>query len=163
MNSQEFRTAARNAYAAATEAFNAAFSAANAHQSYVFFKKAQDAYNAAGAQWIADQHTANTMAQAELDAATAKGCEEVTAEAVYTTAAADYAACNINPTTPGETFGIAWGADGEVLTYEQTIEAIATRRGWFDWQGHWVNIAAQEKRLSMRLTAAEVAATPITK
>ena len=46
------------------------------------------------------------------------------AEAAYTTAAADYAACNINPTTPGETFGIAWGADGEVLTYEQTIEAV---------------------------------------
>jgi hypothetical protein len=85
------------------------------------------------------------------------------AEAAYTTAAADYAACNINPTTPGETFGIAWGADGEVLTYEQTIEAIATRKGWYDWQGHWVNIAAQEKRLSMRLTATEVAATVITK
>ena len=35
------------------------------------------AKTAADAQWIADQHTANTMAQAELDAATAKGCEEV--------------------------------------------------------------------------------------
>jgi hypothetical protein len=85
-----------------------------------------------------------------------------TAQAKYAEAAADYAACNINPTTPGETFGIAWGADGEVLTYDETIEAIATRKGWYDWQGHWVNMAAQEKRLSMRLTAAEVAATVIT-
>jgi hypothetical protein len=83
--------------------------------------------------------------------------DQTAAQAKYAEAAADYAACNINPTTPGETFGIAWGADGEVLTYEQTIEAIATRKGWFDRQGHWVNMAAQEKRLSMRLTAADIA------
>jgi len=133
MNSQEFRNAARNAYAAATEAYNAAFSAANAHQSYVFFKKAQDAYDAAGAQWTADQHTANTMAHAET---AAKGCEEVV-EVVTAT-------LNTN-----EAFGKAWGADGEVLSYDETAEAIANRQGWFDRQGRWVNYARmmQEARL----------------
>jgi len=136
MNSQEFRTAAHNAYAAATEAHAVAFGAANAHQSYVFFKKAQDAYDAASAQWIADQHTADTMAQAELDAMTAKGCEEVTP----TTAAEVIASINAN-----EAFGIAWGADGEVLTYEQTTAAIANRQGWFDRQGRWVNYARMMK------------------
>lgn len=94
-------------------------------------------------------------ATAETTQATAETAQ-ATAEAKYAEAAADYAACNINPTAPGETFGIAWGADGEVLTYEQTIEAIATRKGWYDWQGHWVNMAAQEKRLSMRLIAADI-------
>jgi hypothetical protein len=135
MNSQEFRTAARNAYAAATEAHAVAFGAANAHQSYVFFKKAQDAYDAAGAQWIADQHTADTMAQAELDAMTAKGCEEVA-----TTAAEVIVNINAN-----EAFGIAWGADGEVLTYDETVAAIANRQGWFDRQGRWVNYARMMK------------------
>lgn len=173
MNSQEFRQAARTTFALAMDAYYAVSNNNDATMEQLI--AADVAKTAADAQWIADQHTANTMAQAELDAATAKGCEEVVevvskdfatmtaAEAAYTTAAADYAACNINPTTPHEVFGIAWGADGEVLTYEQTIEAIATRKGWYDWQGHWVNMAAQEKRLSMRLTAAEVAATPITK
>jgi hypothetical protein len=56
---QEFIDAAKAKYAAATEAYNAAFSAANAQQSYVFFKKAQDAYDAAGKQWIADQYAMN--------------------------------------------------------------------------------------------------------
>jgi len=45
-----------------------------------------------------------------------------------------------------ETFGIAWGADGEVLTYEQTAEAIKTGKGWFDTQGRWVNKAGWEKQ-----------------
>jgi hypothetical protein len=147
MNSQEFRTAARNAYAAATEAHAVAFGAANAHQSYVFFKKAQDAYDAASAQWSADQHTADTMAQAELDAATAKGCEEVV-EVVATEANAEViATINTN-----EAFGIAWGADGEVLTYEQTVEAIANRQGWFDRQGRWVNYARMMKEARSILT-----------
>jgi len=110
---QEFIDAAKAKYAAATEAYNVAFSAANAHQSYVFFKNAQDAYNAAGAQWTADQHTANTMAQAEFDAATAQA----------------------------PVIAVAYGADGEVLSYEQTVEAIANRQGWFDRQGRWVNYA----------------------
>jgi len=44
-----------------------------------------------------------------------------------------------------EAFGKAWGADGEVLTYEQTAEAIANRQGWFDTQGRWVNKARLEK------------------
>jgi hypothetical protein len=135
MNSQEFRTAAHNAYAAALFARAKAFSNANAHQSYVFFKTAQDAYDAASAQWVADQHTADTMAQAEVDAATAKGCEEVA-----TTAAEVIANINTN-----ESFGIAWGADGEVLTYDETTAAIANRQGWFDRQGRWVNYARMMK------------------
>jgi len=143
MNSTEYRNAARNAYAAATEAHAIAFGAANAHQSYVFFKKAQDAYDAAGAQWIADQHTADTMAQAELDAMTAKGCEEVA-----TTAAEVIANINAN-----EAFGIAWGADGEVLTYEQTVAAINAGRGWFDRQGRWTNKAGFEKQVAAELEA----------
>jgi hypothetical protein len=160
MNSQEFRQAARTTFALAMDAYYAVSNDNDATMEQLI--AADVAKTAADAQWIADQHTANTMAQAELDAATAKGCEEVAevvaAKAKYAKAAADYAACNINPTTPHEVFGIAWGADGEVLTYEQTIEAIATRKGWYDWQGHWVNMAAQEKRLSMRLTAAKLAA-----
>lgn len=44
-----------------------------------------------------------------------------------------------------EAFGIAWGADGEVLTYEQTTAAIDAGRGWFDTQGRWVNRARLEK------------------
>jgi hypothetical protein len=36
---------------------------------------------------------------------------------------------------------VAYGADGEVLTYEQTVEAIANRQGWFDRHGRWVNYA----------------------
>ena len=159
MNSQEFRTAARNAFTAATEAHAIAFGVANAHQSYVFFKTAQDAYDAASAQWIADQHTADTMAQAELDAATAKGCEEVVevvateevAEVVTTEATDDHLVAN---------FGEAWGADGEVLSHAETIEAIKTGKGWFDTQGRWVNKAGWEKQhahLSDWLTAKLVA------
>ena len=36
---------------------------------------------------------------------------------------------------------VAYGADGQVLTYEETVEAIANRQGWFDRQGRWVNYA----------------------
>jgi hypothetical protein len=188
MNSQEFRQAAHNAYAAALFARAKAFSNANSHQSYEFFKTATDAYNAASAQWIADQHTADTMAQAELDAATAKGCEEVveviskdfatmTVEELREyaeTVQAEYDADEIggvmgrqivrdawarveqaeaNTTTPqtaaevianintNEAFGVAWGADGQLLTHAETAEAIANQQGWFDTQGRWVNYA----------------------
>jgi hypothetical protein len=145
MNSQEFRTAAKQAFALATQAHTIAFGAANAHQSYVFFKKAQDTYDAASAQWIADQHTANTMEQAELDAATAKGCEEV----VEVVTAAEVIA-NINA---NEAFGTAWGADGQVLSYAETVEAIANRQGWFDRQGRWVNYARMMQEARAILTA----------
>jgi hypothetical protein len=141
MNSQEFRTAAKQAFALATQAHTIAFGAANAHQSYVFFKKAQDAYDAASAQWIADQHTADTMAQAELDATTAKGCEEVVEVVTEVTAAEVIANINTN-----EAFGTAWGADGQVLTYDETVAAIDAGRGWFDTQGRWVNKAGWEKQ-----------------
>ena len=44
---------------------------------------------------------------------------------------------------------VAYGADGQVLTYDETVEAIANRQGWFDRQGHWVNYARmmQEARM----------------
>ena len=45
-----------------------------------------------------------------------------------------------------EAFGVAWGADGQVLTYAETVEAIAAGRGWFDRQGRWVNKAGWEKQ-----------------
>jgi len=144
MNSQEFRTAAHNAYAAALFARAKAFSNANSHQSYVFFKTAQDAYDAASAQWIADLHTADTMAQAELDAMTAKGCEEVV-EVVATEEVAEVA------------FGTAWGADGQVLTHAETTEAIKTGKGWFDTQGRWVNKAGFEKQVAAELEASRTA------
>ena len=44
-----------------------------------------------------------------------------------------------------EAFGIAWGADGQLLTHAETAEAIANRQGWFDTQGRWVNRARLEK------------------
>jgi hypothetical protein len=124
---QTFLNTAKAKYAMAGDAYQTALNDANATMESL--TTAQATYDAAGTQWTADQHTANMMA----------------AEAAYTTAAADYATCNLNPTTPGETFGIAWGADGEVLTFEQTIEAIATRKGWYNWRGHWVNTARIEK------------------
>ena len=75
MNSQEFRQAARTAFALAMDAYYAVSNDDNATMDALI--AADAAKTAADAQWIADQHTANTMAQAELDAATAKGCEEV--------------------------------------------------------------------------------------
>lgn len=88
---------------------------------------AQDAYNAAGAQWVADQHTANKMAAVEPTPMTA-------AEVVAT--------INTN-----EAFGVAWGADGQVLTHAETCEAIGAGRGWFDQQGRWVNRAGWERKI----------------
>jgi len=64
-----------------------------------------------------------------------------TAQTEATTAQTEATTLNTN-----ETFGIAWGADGEVLTYEQTAEAIKTGKGWFDTQGRWVNKAGWEKQ-----------------
>jgi hypothetical protein len=54
----------------------------------------------------------------------------------------------INITVP---FGTAWGADGEVLTYDETVAAIANRQGWFDRQGRWVNKAGFEKQVATEL------------
>jgi hypothetical protein len=83
------------------------------------------------AKWHAGETTDADVA--EYHNATA----EVTAQtAVEVTA-------NINT---NEAFGIAWGADGQVLTYEETVEAIANRQGWFDRQGRWVNKAGWEKQ-----------------
>jgi hypothetical protein len=149
MNSQEFRTAARTTFALAMDAYYAVSNDNNATMEQ--FIAADAAKTAADAQWIADQHTANTMAQAELDAATAKGCEEVTAEVevveevsikdavesiAYTLTDAGHLVAN---------FGIAWGADGEVLSHDETAEAIKTGKGWFDRQGRWVNMARMNK------------------
>jgi hypothetical protein len=69
-----------------------------------------------------------------------------------TTAAEVIAQINTN-----EAFGIAWGADGEVLTYEQTDEAIKTGKGWFDTQGRWTNKAGFEKQVAAELEAYRVA------
>jgi arginine utilization protein RocB len=144
MNSQEFRTAARTTFALAMDAYYAVSNDNDATMEQLI--AADVAKTAADAQWIADQHTANTMAQAELDAATAKGCEEVVEVVAEVT----------TEVNTNEAFGTAWGADGQVLTYAETVEAIANRQGWFDTQGRWVNKAGWEKQhahLSDWLTA----------
>ena len=135
MNSQEFRKAARTTFALAMDAY---YAVSNNHNATMEELIAADvAKTAADAQWIADQHTANTMAQAELDAATAKGCEEVV-EVV-----SEKVVATLDTT---EVFGTAWGADGQVLSYDETVEAIATGKGWFDREGRWVNKAGWEKK-----------------
>ena len=73
--------------------------------------------------------------------ATAKAESEV--EATTTPTAAEVVA-TINT---NEAFGVAWGADGQVLTYAETVEAIAAGRGWFDRQGRWVNRAGWERKI----------------
>ena len=55
------------------------------------------------------------------------------------------------------TFGTAWGADGQVLSYAETAEAIAKRDGWFDREGRWVNKAGWEKQLTAKLEARRLA------
>ena len=55
------------------------------------------------------------------------------------------------------TFGIAWGADGQVLTNTETAEAIAKGDGWFDREGRWVNKAGWEKQLTAKLEARRLA------
>jgi hypothetical protein len=52
-----------------------------------------------------------------------------------------------------EAFGIAWGADGQVLTHDETAEAIKTGKGWFDRQGRWTNKAGFEKQVAAELEA----------
>ena len=134
MNSQEFRTAARTTFALAMDAYYAVSNDNDATMEQLI--AADAAKTAADAQWIADQHTANTMAQAELDAATAKGCEEVVEVVSAEVATPITAALDTS-----EAFGTAWGADGQVLSYDETVEAIAKRDGWFDREGRWVNKA----------------------
>jgi hypothetical protein len=52
-----------------------------------------------------------------------------------------------------EAFGIAWGADGEVLTHDETTAAIDAGRGWFDTQGRWVNMARMNAQASLPITS----------
>lgn len=78
-------------------------------------------------QWQAFLDTANKMAAVEP---------------VTPTAAEVVATINTN-----EAFGVAWGADGQVLTHAEAVEAIATGRGWFDRQGRWVNRAGWERKI----------------
>ena len=147
MNSQEFRTAARTTFALAMDAYYAVSNDNDATMDALI--AADVAKTAADAQWIADQHTANTMAQAELDAATAKGCEEVVEVVAEATAEATAQTTAYTLTDAGHlvpTFGIAWGADGQVLTYTETVDAIDNGRGWFDREGRWVNKAGWEKQ-----------------
>jgi hypothetical protein len=52
-----------------------------------------------------------------------------------------------------EAFGVAWGADGQVLTHAETTEAIAAGRGWFDRQGRWVNRAGWERKIDATIAS----------
>jgi hypothetical protein len=139
MNSQDFRTAARTTFALAMDAYYAVSNDNDATMEQLI--AADVAKTAADAQWIADQHTANTMAQAELDAATAKGCEEVVEVVSVEVVSAEVAKPITATLDTSEAFGTAWGADGQVLSYDETVEAIAKRDGWFDREGRWVNKA----------------------
>ena len=144
MNSTQYRQARHAEFRIAMDAYYAVSN--NNDATTEELTAAANARTWADREWINAQHIANTMAQAELDAATAKGCEEVAPTAAEVIA-------NINT---NEAFGIAWGADGEVLTYDETVAAIDAGRGWFDTQGRWVNKAGWEKQhahLSDWLTA----------
>lgn len=121
---QAFLDTAKAKYATACDVYQTAINSDAA--TVESLTAAQDAYNVAGTQWVADQHTANKMAAVEPTPMTA-------AEVI----------ANINA---NESFGIAWGADGEVLTHAETVDAIDNGRGWFDRQGRWVNRAGWEKQ-----------------
>jgi hypothetical protein len=193
---QAFLDTAQAKYATACDVYQTALNDADATMESL--TAAQDVYNAAGAQWVADQHTANQMAAVEirivddvdasyddeeideaLDAireavsagesyarlvtkaeglgvsrfviadviAQAKAESEV--EATTTPTAAEVVA-TINT---NEAFGVAWGADGQVLTYTETVEAIAAGRGWFDRQGRWVNRAGWERKIDATIAS----------
>jgi len=128
---QTFLDTAKAKYAAAGYAYQTALNDADATTESL--TAAQDVYNVAATQWVADQHTANKMAAVEPTPITA-------AEVI----------ANINA---NEAFGIAWGADGQVLTYAETCEAIGTGRGWFDQQGRWVNRAGWERKTAAMITS----------
>jgi len=48
---------------------------------------------------------------------------------------------------------VAYGADGQVLSYDETVEAIANRQGWFDRNGRWVNYARMMQEARAMLAA----------
>ena len=76
MSSQEFRQARHAEYRAVIDTcypIATGLTTATPEER----KAAIHACNFASDKWVVDQKHANTMAQAELDAATAKGCEEV--------------------------------------------------------------------------------------
>jgi len=181
---QAFLDTAKAKYATACDVYQTALNDADATMESL--TTAQDAYNAAGAQWATDQHTANQMAavepatqdfatmttaelreyaetvQAEYDAdeltgpmgrqivrdAWARVEAAEAAKATTPTAAEVIATINEN-----EAFGVAWGADGQVLTHAETCEAIASGRGWFDRQGRWVNRAGWERKIDAMITS----------
>lgn len=186
---QAFLDTAKAKYATACDVYQTAINSDAATMESL--TAAQDAYNAAGAQWVADQHTANQMAAVEPTTMTT--AQYAALDALYdaVTANEDYAKlvteaenlgvdrCVIgkviakaekdspNPivTTPmtaaevvatintNEAFGVAWGADGQVLTYTETVEAIAAGRGWFDRQGRWVNRAGWERKIDATIAS----------
>jgi hypothetical protein len=86
---------------------------------------------------------------------TAQTAAELAARATIKAAAANESEAayfaELAAQTPVE--AVAYGADGEVLTYEQTVEAIANRLGWFDTQGRWTNKAGFEKQVAAELEA----------
>lgn len=124
---QAFLDTAKIAYATAKDAYQAAMNDANATMESL--TTAQATYDAAAAQWTLDQHTANKMAAVEP-----------------TTQTADETTAQINT---NEAFGVAWGANGEVLSYDETTAAINAGRGWFDRQGRWVNMARMNAKASL--------------
>ena len=101
------------------------------------------------AKWNAGEATDADVAEYHNRFNTAKGCEEVVEVVTPTAAEVKAAVESIVYTLNDDGYLVAntaWGADGQVLTYTETVEAIAAGRGWFDRQGRWVNRAGWEKQ-----------------
>ena len=75
MNSTKYRQARHTEFRIAMDAYYTV--ARNNDATTEELTAAANARTWADREWINAQHIANQMAQAELDAATAKGCEEV--------------------------------------------------------------------------------------
>ena len=168
MNSTQYRQARHTEFRIAMDAYYAV--ARNNDATTEELTAAANARTWADREWINAQHIANQMAQAELDAATAKGCEEVvevvsaevateatTAQTAETTEATiAQTAAEVKAAVESIVYTLnadghlvantAWGADGQVLSYAETVEAIAKGDGWFDREGRWVNKAGWEKQ-----------------
>ena len=128
--------------------------AANAVEESIIQWKAEKIAEKFYAKWRAGEATDADVAEYHNRFNTAKGCEEVvevvSAEVATPTAAEVKAAVeSIVYTLNADGYLVAntaWGADGQVLSYDETVEAIAKRDGWFDREGRWVNKAGWEKQ-----------------
>ena len=141
---------------------------ANAVEESIIQWKAEKIAEKFHAKWHAGEATDADVAEYHNRFNIAKGCEEVevvevvaevevvevvaeveVVEVVSAEVTIAQTAAEVTATLDtSEAFGTAWGADGQVLSYDETAEAIAKRDGWFDREGRWVNKAGWEKEHS---------------